>query len=99
MKDKIKKFDSEVKEEQAKLVALRAELKDTSEAVLRRQLDKELADRTAELQAKTAETRKQFLAEGPGVEISDAELASVRAKRDAVASRPRHPRRRWPSGI
>jgi len=45
------------------------------------------------------ETRKQFLAEGPGVEISDAELASVRAKRDAVASRPRHPRRRWPSGI
>ena len=61
IKDKIKKLDQDVKEQQTRLSALRDELKATSDAGRRLQLEKELADGSAKLQAHVAETKQQFL--------------------------------------
>jgi hypothetical protein len=60
MKEKIQKLDQEVKEQTAKLSAMR-ELKTTSDAEQRSILEKEIADGQAKLQLQVAVSKKQFL--------------------------------------
>jgi len=62
IKDKIREFDQQCKQQQTNLNVLRDELRAASDLARRMQLEKELADGSAKLQTEIAETRQQFLA-------------------------------------
>jgi len=61
LQDKIRKFDQQCKEQQAQIVALDRERAAESDSSRRLQLEQELANSKAKLQAQVVEVKQQFL--------------------------------------